>query len=44
MSLNTSAALWGGLQDAIVRADQALIRRVQPAVEACQSQIREVIT
>jgi DNA-binding PadR family transcriptional regulator len=35
---------WGGLREAIERADQQVIRRVRQAVERCQNEIREIIT
>jgi len=35
--------VWSGLRDAVAEGDQATIRGVRQAVEACQTQVREVI-
>lgn len=36
--------VWSSLRGAIAQGDQTLIREVRQTVEACQSQVREVIT
>lgn len=38
-----SRIVWSGLREAIAQNDQATIRRVRQAVEACQTQVRETI-
>lgn len=35
--------VWNGLSDAIAKGDQTQVRRVREAVEACQSQVRDVL-
>ncbi len=39
-----SRIVWNGLRDAIAQGNQEQIRRVRQVVEACQAQVREVIT
>lgn len=39
-----SRIVWSGLSDAIAKGEQTQVRRVREAVEACQKQVREILT